>query len=817
MNKSLLSIIFLFSLSVFSTFTQAELREVTTTQGIIKLGNSIDYFIDENNKKKKKDVLSGFAYEEFIPHEKPILTVGYTQAPIWIKTKIVNRTSQTNDWIFGVNYAPLDKVTLYVPQADGRYREIKQGDHRPFANRDVASSTFSFALTLEKNKPTTLYLKVENASSIRIPITLATKTSYLNHQQDLKLIYGLLFGLMMALVLFNAFLYASTTDRGYLYYVLYALLFIWYQSARFGLLTQYAWGDNPWLSDRSFPFTLFGVILFSSLLTQHFLHTEEHTPTLHKLLNVTKYYGLAGIPLSLVIPNYFIIIQISAISVTVFFLFILTVSVANLKSGNRLARFYFPAWLVLICGVVIDAASSFGLLQSNLLTNHISLFAGALEALLLSIALGDRINIIQSEKDSAQKEARQALEKSFENLQRSSQIKDEFLSTVSHELKTPVNGVIGNLELLKTTKLNSSQNDYLVNATDSAAKLALMVDEILGFSELETGHIKLKHEPFELQEFIDGLQRKFLDQCRRKNLDFSCKLDSLVPKFLVGDKEKLTQLLSLVLDNAVKFTDKGHVELKIDRIEECSEYKNTIKFSVSDTGSGIPDDLQQKIFDSFYQKEASYNRSHGGLGIGLATCKQLAKLFGGDIQVFSHEGEGSRFEITVKMARLTQKEILARPEKEKHLPVVRDNKIDSESVDILIVEDNRVNQQLLANMCKKLGYKTHVANDGQEAIHSFLVEKVDIILMDCQMPIMDGLEATKQIRHMERGSEVPIIAVTANASEQDRRRCLAVGMNDFVEKPVHLDTIKVALERALSTPAADYHHPDNYSKWVLSS
>lgn len=827
MNRNFL--VFFLTL-VLSSITHAKLTEIDITDKTINLGQSLEYFIDADNKWSDGDVLSGLAFEQFKPHEKAILSVGYQDHPIWIKLKLHNKTTEMNSWILGINYAPLDKVTLFSAQPDGHYKTHEQGDHRPYKNRDYDSNSFPFSIQLPTFSTKTFYLKVENKSSIRIPISLATEEVYLKHQQDLKLIYGLLFGLMVALILFNAFLFISTRELGYFFYVAYAVYFIAYQSSRFGLLTQYVWLDNIWLSDRSLPFTLFGVILFSALLTQHFLHTKEFTPTLHKLLYIPIVYSIIATPLSLVIPNYYYVVQTAGISVSLFFAFILVVSLVNLVKGNRFARFYFPAWLCLIIGVVIDAAASFGLIESSLLSSHISLFAGGLEALLLSIALGDRINILQAEKEQVQQEAQKALMQSHDNLKRSNQIKDEFLATVSHELKTPVNGVIGNLELLKSTMLDKSQVGYLGNATDSAAKLALMVDEILGFSELETGTIKLRNEPFEFNELIHGIQKTFVELCNSKDLEFIVHLDAQIPNYFTGDVEKLLHLLSLVLDNAVKFTDKGKVELRIDRLNQCNELKNLIKFSVIDTGSGIPENLQSKIFQSFYQTDGSASRKHGGLGIGLATCKQLAKLFHGDITVSSKPGAGSRFEITVELEGISQAEIKQRkqalaqetPETStaqenkptKSLPVLRDNKIENDSIDILIVEDNAVNQRLLVNMCRKLGYKTHAANDGHEAIHSFLVEKVDIILMDCQMPVMDGLEATKQIRHMEKGYEIPIIAVTANTSHEDRRKCAEVGMNDFIAKPINMKTIKAAIERALLTPANLYHDPDNAMQLV---
>lgn len=824
MNRNLVALSLTLLLASLSSLAHATLTEIVGTDKPLNLGPSLEYFIDTEKTWSDKDVLSGLAYTKFQSHEKAILSVGYQPNPIWIKLKLYNKTSITDRWVLDVNYAPLDNVTLYSAQSDGHYKIHQQGDHHPYENRDYASNTFPFKIHLPSYSTKTLYIKVENLSSIRIPISLSTEEVYLKHQQDIKLIYGLLFGLMVALILFNAFLFVSTRDLGYFFYVAYAIFFVAYQSSRFGLLTQYIWLDNTWLSDRSLAFTLYGVILFSALLTQHFLHTKEFTPTLHKLLYIPIVYSIVATPLSLIIPNYYYVIQTAGISVSLFFIFILFISLTNLIKGNRFARFYFPAWLCLIIGVVIDAASSFGVIGSNLFTSHISLFAGGLEALLLSIALGDRINILQAEKDQVQQEAQKTLKQSYDNLKRSNQIKDEFLATVSHELKTPVNGVIGNLELLKTTTLNNSQKDFLGNATDSAAKLALMVDEILGFSELETGSIKLKHEPFEFNDLIHGIQKTFVDLCNNKDLEFLVHLDAQVPGYFIGDVEKLLHLLSLVLDNAVKFTEKGKVELKIDRLNQCSELKNLIKFSVIDTGSGIPEDLQSKIFQSFYQTDASLSRKHGGLGIGLATCKQLAKLFHGDITVSSKPGAGSRFEITVELEGISQAEIKKRKqaiakntvqeetnssdEPSTNLPVLRDNKIETESIDILIVEDNPVNQRLLVNMCRKLGYKPHTANDGHEAIHSFLVEKVDIILMDCQMPVMDGLEATKQIRHMEKGYEIPIIAVTANTTDEDRRKCAEAGMNDFIAKPIKMTTIKAAIERALLTPKSLYHDPE---------
>lgn len=372
---------------------------------------------------------------------------------------------------------------------------------------------------------------------------------------------------------------------------------------------------------------------------------------------------------------------------------------------------------------------------------------------------------------------------------RASQAKSNFLATMSHETRTPLNGIIGLAEALREDSSQEEHRQMATSIAECGRSLVSLVNDVLDHSKLEAGLFELNLVPFSIRDTIRPIEASLGRVARQKSISFDCRIDSAVPEWVLGDPQRLTQVLFNLVGNAIKFTEAGHVRLDIDATADA------IRFAVADTGIGMSEAEQAQLFQAFWQANQSSTRKFGGTGLGLSISRRLIEKMGSSIEVESRQGAGSTFSFR-----------LALPVAAAPTPVSTPTPATPATtpLKVLLADDNQINQRVIERLLLKLGHTVHLAGDGRQAVEQFEANPFDLVLLDCHMPVEDGFSAARRIRQLELQRQlphVPILAVTALAFAEDRQRCFDAGMDGHIPKPVSLASLLEAIRKWAPPPA----------------
>ena len=376
--------------------------------------------------------------------------------------------------------------------------------------------------------------------------------------------------------------------------------------------------------------------------------------------------------------------------------------------------------------------------------------------------------------------------------------KSEFLANMSHEIRTPMNSIIGLSELAMDEAESPAQLEHLMMIRDSANSLLLIINDILDIAKIESGKVVIEHTAFCLHEVLQDAVNLFRVEAIKKGLKLSLNMDNSIPSRLTGDPTRIRQVLINLTGNAMKFTKEGEIKIRASLIEP-GDTEVTVLLEISDTGIGIPQNKQEKIFESFSQADGSTARTYGGTGLGLSISRKLVELMGGLIWLRSEPGKGTTFYFTLP---------LERPVEEKPSDAVRSEtggKAETGPLKLLLTEDNPMNIKVATRILERQGHTVVVAHDGQEAIRILSSKRFDAVLMDVEMPVMDGYDTTRSIRSPESpvlDRDIPIIAMTAHAMDEHQRQCLEAGMDEFVSKPLNMKDMMLRIRRAIENKRA---------------
>jgi signal transduction histidine kinase/CheY-like chemotaxis protein/HPt (histidine-containing phosphotransfer) domain-containing protein len=381
-----------------------------------------------------------------------------------------------------------------------------------------------------------------------------------------------------------------------------------------------------------------------------------------------------------------------------------------------------------------------------------------------------------------------------ETAEEANMAKSQFLANMSHEIRTPMNGIVGFLSLLEKTDLNNTQKDYLQTIKTSSDTLIAVINDILDISKIEAGRMEVENIPFDILSVIQSTICLYSAKAKEKGLELNMIISSAIPRFVKGDPTKLKQVISNLVSNAVKFTHEGEIVMEVSLIKE-TDTSMELSFEIRDTGIGINEEEINKLFKPFSQADASSTRKYGGTGLGLVICKRLVEMMGGSISLISVKGKGTTFSFTLILEYCVETDVEDNDLKEESNEVFATKNTIMEAkyintLKILLVDDNDINRKFLINSLKLIGLTCDIAVDGLEALKAYEEKEYHIIFMDCQMPVMDGYEATRKIRTLEGGRKhIPIIAMTAHSMKGFEDKCLEAGMDDYLSKPFAFEQV----------------------------
>lgn len=663
-------------------YTPAHEIQIIPTDIKIDIGTKMKWFRDVNNDISFEQIKQ-FSDNKFTPSDGYTFNRGYTSSGYWFKFNLTFAPELINSsrWLMEIPFPLLDYVDLYIPEDSNSYSVIKTGDRRPFSQRDIDTKNFVFSI-YPQQKNNTYYLHIKTQDSLQVPLYLWKEGAFLKSTILTTGLQGIYFGIMIVMVLYNLFLYISVKDRNYLYYTIYISCFIIFQAGLEGFSFELIWPNNTWWANISIPF--FGVLslFFASIFARSILNTKEVLPYFDKILVIISSCLFCTLPVIL-LATYTVGIYTSLVSTFVFFNLVLLAGILAALKGDRTAKVFVLAWSIFLISGVISMLGAMNILPLEYGSQSALQIGSAIEVILLSMALADRINLIEKEKVEIETQSKEVLLEANKQLESSNLLKNEFIATISHEVRTPMNGVLGSAQLLLDTPLNDNQINYVNTINHSGKTLLEILNNILDYSKIEANKLSLELVDFNIEELIEECVDFFAVTSVQSNVDLYINIHQDTPKIIRSDPLRIKQVLLNLISNAFKFTNKGQI---IIRVLPANNSKNKLLIEVEDSGSGLSYEQQRLLFQPFVQVDSSSTRAKGGTGLGLAICKKLAILLGGEIGIHSLAGEGSTFWFTIDLFSIEKNEV-------RHLP----------NYTVLTLLGNNYQQKIIQTQLQYLG------------------------------------------------------------------------------------------------------------------
>jgi PAS domain S-box-containing protein len=937
-----LTLLFLLQLFFVSHVFASNVIYLKNSDSQVALTSAMFFLEDPGGLLTIDEIASDDASHIFTVTDESILNFGYTTSSYWFKATLAylpvsdqlskNETHRSNtqrDWLLEMAHPQFESVELYIPNKEGGFSVKKAGKEQRLSERDIHHVNSVFKLPVLNETPITLYFKIKNDSSFIVSFFAWTPSAFIEKVEIEEFVYGVFYGSMLVMLLYNFFVYLSVRDSSYLYYVFYVSVMIMCEL----ILKSHGitlFGDDAEPLDKQLlPFYVFASWFFVMQLTRYFLDTKLLYPGLDQFLRLFTYFSVACFIFSGFI-NLNDTLQWAVISSLAYIILLPAVSLYCWLKGNVSGRYFFFAWFIHLLAIVIFVLPLMGLLEASAFILAIPPTALIIEMILLSFALADRIKVIQKDAITSNESAMQhlkhyrsvfnnaieglyqvsladrfinanpalvqllgydsqgdlkaanvvAMNACFSDTQIREQVisdlrehgiiknieaqyqrqngeyywashsaqvimgkkgkvshiegtlvditeqkekekalkgrekarekeeiakatanaKSLFLANMSHEIRTPLTAIIGYSESLRDAQLTKEES---INAIDTVVRsshyLLELINDILDFSKIEANKLDVEHLQVDVMALISEIQSYFAMNAHEKGLEFTTNLIFPLPQIITTDPTRLKQVLMNLCSNALKFTKKGSVRIDVS----CNARDETIYFKISDTGIGLNEEQVEGLFDAFSQADSSKTRGYSGTGLGLSISKKFAELMGGGIDVQSAIGVGSQFILSIGSGDLEHVDWV---NTESDVQVMSSSQLGvvpapALSGKVLLAEDNTDNQHLISQHIKRTGLELVIATNGEEAVELAMQEEFDIVLMDINMPIMNGIDATEMLRMT--GYSKPIYVLTVSSDQEDVEKCLAAGCQGYLTKPLDIDKLFDVLELVVGSSELD--------------
>jgi signal transduction histidine kinase/CheY-like chemotaxis protein len=725
------------------------------------------------------------AAEHYAVPNSAYATLGVHKDVMWLRIPVSVPAGSYGEWILSIDYAVLNRVDVYVATGGRITQHRVTGNLQPDPNGVSRGRVPATLLHLTPGAEHVLLLRVQNVGAMILPVSLARPVNFHGAALNEQMLQGVLTGLSLCLLMYSIAQWSTLREPLYGKFALLVLGTTLFSVEFFGLGNQYLWNNSAWMSSHAGGVFALTASCGAYLFVQEALARRGKDKIFSRLM-----YGGAALCVVSALCYAADMMSVETLVIVVSTLGVMPMLLGlpgayfRARRGDAVGIYFLLGWGVSFASSAVLSQVISGKVDANFWTMHALQFGNMFDMLIFTRILGLRTKAMQSAMLRAEEATR---------------TKSEFLAHMSHEIRTPMNAIIGMSRLALMTEPNPKLQNYLGKILGAGEHLLAVINDILDFSKIEAGKLGLESAPFELREMLDHLASLTVIKSDAARVELKMRIDDSVPARLVGDPLRLSQVLINLTSNAVKFTERGEIIVAVELMDKTADTV-ALRFSVSDTGIGMRPSQVDKLFQSFHQAGATTTRKYGGTGLGLSISRQLVELMGGEIQVFSTAGIGSRFSFIVRLGiadeRTAPVDWPLHPHQQRPQQPARELRRsdnaglalrDLSALDgarILLVEDNANNREVALDFLSAARMQIDVAEHGGEAVRMVDQAEYDLVLMDVQMREMDGLTATRRIRAMERCQHLPIVAMTAYAMAGDRDKSLAAGMNDHITKPI---------------------------------